>query len=55
MFSAFGQFDYVQRAKICVSFALGMGFMRKQYANTKYILICSSVGKVSVYFFDRFW
>ena len=46
MFSAFGQFDYVHRAEICVSSALGMGFMRKQYANTKYILICSSVGKV---------
>ena len=50
MFSAFGQFDYMQRAKICVSFALGMGFMTKQYANTKYILICWSVGKVSMFF-----
>ena len=52
MFSAFGEFDYVQRAKICVSFALGVGFKTKQYANTKYIVICSSVGKVSLYFLD---
>ena len=55
MLSAFGLFDYVQRAKICVSFTLGMVFMREQYANTKYILICSSVEKVSVYLLDRFW